>query len=566
MGSRRRSRRAFASSLFLIASFGAGAHAQSIVRVDVANDGSESPGQVWAVDVSDDGTKVALNTAVDGLDPVDSNGRNDVLVRDLVAGTTTLASVNGGGHVGNGDSGSPRISADGLYVVFWSSSNNLVRDDQNGKQDVFRRDLVNARTRRISVASDGSEADDSSYPLAISGDGNRVLFVSWATNLVSDDHNGVPDLFLRDVAVGTTIRVSTAADGSEGNDRSYSGDLSRTGDVVAFTSFASNLVADDTNGTVDVFVHDLVAGTLVRANVHTDGSEFVSGSLDRAVLSPDAGLVAFSSYEPDLASDDGNNTPDVMVRDLVVGTTTLQSVDSEGRVCASTLFGMSPDGISTDGRFLLMEGDAHALAARGESNPSWLDVYVRDRDLAMTTRQSSEPSGSAGNEVSFGARMSSDGSYVAFGSAATDLLPDRATSGVCAFLRTRPLRDPASDAYGSGLSGSLGVPSLTCVAPPRLNQPNELDLGNCSGQWSAALLLIGREQAQIPTPLGGDLLVVIDWTWFLAVPPAGASLVATMPPDEQLATASLFLQALELDAGAAHGVAFTAGLELRPGF
>src|SRR5262249_34191705 len=141
-----------------------------------------------------------------------------------------------------------------------------------------------------------------------------------------------------------------------------------------------------------------------------------------------------------------------------------------------------------------------------------LDVYVRDRTLAMTTRQSDDPTGSAGNDASFGSRMTPDGRQIAFVSRATNLIDGHATQGSCAFLRTRRFRTAANSGYGSGLAGAFGVPSFGLAAAPVLNQPYDVALGNSSAKWTLALFLIGTQSQDLPSGLGGDLLVVPTWT------------------------------------------------------
>jgi Tol biopolymer transport system component len=576
MGSRRRSRRAFAFSFFLVVSFGSGAHAQSIVRVDVANDGSESGGSAIEVDVCDDGTKVVFSTNADGLDPADVNGFRDVLLRDLVEGTTSLVSIRTNGKQGNGTSGYPRISGDGRFVAFYSEASNLVSGDTNGVDDVFLRDLATGTTSRISVASDGTEANGGSGVAGISWDGNRILFGSSATNLVADDHNGKGDLFLRDVAAGTTVRVSTAADGSEADDDVSDAALSRDGQVVMFTTLATNIVPGDTNRAFDVFVRDLTAGTIERASVDSQGGELAWGGGNYKVesrgnaLSPDGRFVAFTTQQDDLIDHDDNLTFDVFLRDRVAGTTTIQSLDSDGSISAAVStkidIGTFASAVSEGGRFVLMEGSAVTLAPHQETNVWVGDVYVRDRDLAMTTRESNDPNGCAGYGISFRSRMTADGSCVAFISWANNLIDGHPTQNQCAFLVRRPLRAATSEAYGDGLGGGLRVPSLSAVTPPFLNQSCDVELTNSSDQWTVGLLFLGLEPTRIPTRLGGDLLVVSQWTQFVVVPPSGVDLLARLPHDERLAALDLFLQALELDAGAIHGVSFTAGLALHPGF
>jgi Tol biopolymer transport system component len=483
-------------------------------------------------------------------------------------------SVGSHGELGDGDSSRPCITPDGRFVAFESVATTLVDGDKNGAMDVFVRDRVAGTTTRVSVASDGTEANSACYVDAISADGDLVLFESYASNLVADDTNDFTDLFVRDVEAGTTIRVSTAADGTEGDLGCYGGDLSRDGRFVAFASYSSNLVPGDTNGRIDVFVRDLVDGTVTRVSVDSNGAEFETGggmpgvARSGIAFSPDGTLVAFPSLEAASGSGDDNDAYDVFVRDRVQGTTTVVSTDSNGKFSRSGRNGQGSwaNGVSSDGRLILMDSAALELAANENTNSGTLDVYVRDRVLAMTTRQSNDPADSAGNAPSSGSRMTSDGRHVVFVSDATNLIDGHTTQGRCAYLRTRPDRTATSSGYGSGLAGTLGVPSFDLVAPPVLNQPYDVVLGNSLGKWTLALFLIGTQSQDVPSGLGGDLLVVPQWTQLFVVGPAGFDLVGTVPPEERLTTLSCFLQALELDAGAPKGVSFTAGLELDVGF
>ena len=120
----------------------------------------------------------------------------------------------------------------------------------------------------MSIASDGTEGNSTSYSsndsgADISADGRFVVFYSYASNLVDDDTNGVGDIFVRDRQAGTTIRVSLASDGSQGNGYSFEPAISEDGQFVVFQSFASNLVSDDTNSVGDIYVHDLFKGAIV---------------------------------------------------------------------------------------------------------------------------------------------------------------------------------------------------------------------------------------------------------------------------------------------------------------
>src|SRR6185369_17183126 len=156
---------------------------------------------------------------------------------------------------GNGNSSWPSISSDGRFVAFDSDTSNLVAGDVNGVRDIFVRDLVNGTTALVSVDSSGNQGNgNSAEKVTISGDGSHVAFLSWASNLVTGDGNGQPDVFVHDLASGITTRASVASDGTEGNGVSRRCAISGDGSTVVFNSTSSNLVAGDSNGADDIFV------------------------------------------------------------------------------------------------------------------------------------------------------------------------------------------------------------------------------------------------------------------------------------------------------------------------
>ena len=178
----------------------------------------------------------------------------DVFVRELGKRRTVRVSRGLDSEEPNGDSLAPSISANGKSVAFLSSAPNLVEDDTNGVADVFLSGVGKGKANRVSVASDGSEGDDESLSPALSGDGRTVAFYSYATNLVAPDENEVRDVFVHSVRSKATERASVSSSGVEGDAASLAPSLSGNGRRVAFSSSASNLVGDDTNGVRDVFV------------------------------------------------------------------------------------------------------------------------------------------------------------------------------------------------------------------------------------------------------------------------------------------------------------------------
>ena len=213
--------------------------------------------------VSADGRWVVFDSSASNLVQGDTDWTWDVFIRDLQTVTTTRISVGPGGVQANGYSSKPSISPDGRWVAFESSASNLVAGDTNGWADVFVRDLQLGTTTRASLGAGGVQANGHSSNAAISADGRWVAFLSDASNLVPGDTNGPFwygfDVFVRDLQAGATTRANVGPGGAEANDATRgSPGISTDGRWVAFDSSASNLVANDTNDLPDVFVHDRV--------------------------------------------------------------------------------------------------------------------------------------------------------------------------------------------------------------------------------------------------------------------------------------------------------------------
>jgi Tol biopolymer transport system component len=256
---------------------------------------------------------VAFRSFADNLVSGDGNGMWDVFVRDRQSGTTERVSVDSAGLQGDNHSGKGVISADGRYVAFHSSASSLVAGDSNGVNDVFVRDRQLGLTERVSVGSGAVQGNDHSRNAYISGDGRYVAHASSASNLVSGDSNGLPDIFVYDRQTGLTERVSVDSGGTQGNGDSRAPSLSTDGQVVAFHAFATNLVSGDGNGLGDVFVHDRSTNVTERLSVSSGGAEGTGHSY-RTMISGDAGTVAFMSEAGNLVSGDTNGVVDVFVR------------------------------------------------------------------------------------------------------------------------------------------------------------------------------------------------------------------------------------------------------------
>ena len=249
----------------------------------------------------------------------------------------------------NGESGYPAISADGRFVAFQSSSSNLVAGDTNGQTNVFVVDRSTGATELVSKGLLDAPANNASAFPAISADGRFVAYWSEASNLVPEDTNGYPDIFLFDRQSGTTIRVDVGPGGEQTFDVvSFPPSVSADGRFVAFASAAPNLVSHDTNRNEDVFVFDRDTGALERVSVRSSGKQAWGGlGSFHPSLSASGRFVAFHSFARNLVPDDTNEAGDVFVHDRKTGETTRISVGPRGEGNASSL---NPS-TSKDGRF-----------------------------------------------------------------------------------------------------------------------------------------------------------------------------------------------------------------------
>ncbi len=390
----------------------------STVQASVADDGSPGNGANLDAAISADGRFVAFSSYSSNLVPDDTNGVEDVMLRDTCAGTsagcalsTTRVSVASDGTQGDSWSAWPTTSADGRFVAFYSEASNLVPNDTNQAGDSFVRDTCFGApagcvpsTTRVSVADDGSQGNDASGIPSISANGRFVVFASGATNLVAGDTNGFWDAFVRDTCVGapagcipSTTRVSVANDGSQANEGAGRPLISANGRFLSFVSTSNNLVAGYTNSQQDVFVRDTCAGapagctpstTLVSvANDGTQGNNASAGEW-WAPISGDGRFVAFPTWATNLLPQ-GNRQGDVFVRDTCVGApadctprTVRVSVASDGSE-SNSRYAWVEVAISADGRFVAFDSDASNLVPGDTNFSCWYPELSSCQDVFL---------------------------------------------------------------------------------------------------------------------------------------------------------------------------------------
>jgi len=340
------------------------------VRLSVSDIGGDASGESMNPSISADGRYVAFASTAADVVSGDGNSTWDVFVRDMDLGVTVRVSVSSIGGDPDGESNRPSISADGSLVVFSSTATNLVPGFATTIVDIYLRDLVAGETTLVSIAHDGGSSEANSWRPKISPDGGTASFASGASNLVQGD-GGAVDVFLRNLTLGQTIRISVNTAGGDPNDRSGPVSLSHDGRVAAFWSRASDLVPDDTNGQDDIFVWDADVGVLERVNVADDGSQAMGGGSWNTAVSGDGRYVVFMSDAENLVPEDGNGWGDIFAYDRQTETVELLSFSRAGDQGEG--FSRLPS-ITPDGSRVVFESAAGNFDI-GDDN-GLLDIYV----------------------------------------------------------------------------------------------------------------------------------------------------------------------------------------------
>lgn len=430
--------------------------------------------------ISADGRFVAFTSDARDLLPVQDPGSlRDVFLWDRLSGSVTLVSRSraGSGRPGNGESGSPALSADGRYVAFVSRATDLVdrQADLNQDTDVFLFDRQSGRTTLVSRVSAGTSGagtsggagtartgDGLSIMPSISADGRFIAFTSRAGNLVAGQVLGsFHNVFVHDRAAGRNVLASHRSDSRTvgGNLDSFAPQISANGEAVVFRSRARNLVAGqiDANGIEDdVFLFhrpsgstvlvSRAAGSAVRTANKTSGGSYA--------LSADGNRVAFVSQGRDLVADQppGQN---VFFFERTTGQVVLVTPSPDGNGHSATLAGLS-----ADGRRIVFFGDGSSFVSP-PADVQGTYVYLYDHPRGEATRVGLIPP----DPFEAAAVLSADGNWLAFNSGDTGLAAD--------------LQDlnQSPDVYLYGWSGetyelvSQRAPSLPSKTPQAESQP-----------------------------------------------------------------------------------------------
>jgi hypothetical protein len=407
-----------------------------------ANNSSDNPV------LSADGSLVAFTSNATNLVPgqVDGNNGADVFLYNATAGTTTLASHSSASSTTAGDntSSGPVLSADGSVLALASNADNLVAglNDTNQLTDVFQYNTAAATTTVVSgrtptLAAQTANGDSTSA--AVSGDGRFVAFQSNATNLVTgqvDGNNGT-DVFLLDRTTHTTVLVShtSASSVTTGNGASEDPAISADGRFVTFVSSAANLVSGQvqTQAGTNVFLYDRLSGTITLIS-HASGALATTGNSDSSspALSADGAFVAFASSAANLVPGQASGTggSNIFLYDRASGALTLVSHSSTGSTTTANDLSFHPV-LSADGSTVAFLSDATDLVANQVDGNNSADVFLYSRVSGITTlvsHASASPTTAAGGGA-VDVTLNADGSFVAFTSTATNLVPAQANSG-----------------------------------------------------------------------------------------------------------------------------------------
>lgn len=389
------------------------------IRVDQTASGEAGNGRSSRTVFSPDGRKILFASTSTNLVSGDTNLAQDLFVKDLETGTITRVSTSSDGVQANGRSNFGQFSPNGNQVLFTSEASNLVAGDTNDptknldvirSEDVFVKDLTTNTTIRVSTAADGTEANATSgfNGARFSPDGRNVAFESLATNLVPNETNRETDIFVKTISgpnAGAISRVSTASNGAPSNGGNFDPQFSLTGSKILFTSLSTNLVSNDTNAKDDVFAKDLSTGTVTRVSVGSRGEQ-ANGVSYAGAFSPDGSKALFVSRATNLTGDADNGAySNVFLKDLITGDLSLISSNS----------GKSQAGVENTKPLFSPDGSKVAFSSQGnDASPYAIGSFtIKDLRTGVLTEINPSISAPGRNAATYLTSFSPDGSKFA---------------------------------------------------------------------------------------------------------------------------------------------------------
>lgn len=392
-----------------------------LMRVSVTRAGGETTGASSAAEISGDGDVVVYESTGDDLVGRDTNAADPDVFHVLVdtgvrPGSLLMVSRNGAVQ-GNAPSTEPSVSDDGNVVGFLSEATNLSpKPDRNGAQDVFMHVVDEGVASRVSISTEDVAANDASFEVDVSGDGNFIAFTTAATNLaVKGDRNRRNDIFVRDVEAAKTNRANIQSGTlKEANEHSSDPSISEDGHYVAFASPADTLSNGDTNNGSDVFRYNRLLHKTVRGSLGLGDVNNAAGDSFQPSISDDGKRIAFVSNAENLHPDDTTPDPDVFVYDFVERETYLvtPAVTPGAPVKGETANPV----LSGDGLYVAFDSAASNLVP-GDTNGA-RDVFFYDIAGEELVRISVTEDGGEVSGESFDPSITTDGTFVTFTSVA----------------------------------------------------------------------------------------------------------------------------------------------------
>ncbi len=509
----------------LLAAAAGPARAQTSTRASLGVTGTQGNDISHSARISGDGRFVAFETVATNLVPSDSNANHDVLVRDLLLGTTTVISVNTAGSQGIPGTGShlPDISEDGRFIVFHSYAPNFgTMGDGTGVSDIFIRDRdvdgngvfdeAGSTTTQISIDKFGTQPNAGSTNAQISDDGKIVAFGSSATDLVPAG-GASPAVFVRDLAAGTNELISVDMFGLPAT--AFVQDISSDGRYVLFWSNDPDLVVGDTNGISDVFVRDRATATTTRISDGYAGAE-PDGWSAGSRISANGRFVTFYSRAKNLVAGGSLEFANAFVRDRdpdangvcdeANAFTELVSINSYEVEGTGLIEGTYPPSISDDGRYVAFTGGDSSGTCCDlvlEDVNGAFDVFIRDRLKGVTTRHSVNDDGAVFGFKSWGPDFDASGEVLAF-STWSPLDPADTNTHEDIYVRDQSVwRDLAWNMTGSS-APPKSVPVLTGHGTLEASSAGSLRLVQAK-KGATSFLVAGTTQLSVPF-LGGILV------------------------------------------------------------
>jgi Tol biopolymer transport system component len=366
---------------------------------DAANNLSEG-----AIDgISNDG-RIAAFASLAQLVPGDNNVFRDIYVHNRSTGNLRRASVRSNETDVSGAAETPAVSGNGRFVAF-RDEGSLVAKDDNGSQDIYVRDLKTGTTSMASLTNNGEVGTNSAFEQpAISRSGRFVAFATFA-QLIGKDDNSVADVYVRDRKRDRTKLASQTTGGEVVTDSSSEFPaMSADGSLVVFQSQSDEFIQNDENFSRDIFLHNFDSGRTTRVSIKSNEEEEL-GENEHPSMSADGSLIAWESGGT-LAPPDANNSIDIYLRNRVTGKTRLVSINKDGDYAEHN---SKQPSISPNGRMVGFYSHADDLIANAPA--SGFSAYVFDRmrnKMLMVDRSSSDQQGAGDSRVS---GMSGDGRF-----------------------------------------------------------------------------------------------------------------------------------------------------------